>query len=152
MKLIIVTNNAVEFFLQGELLTSQPTRYQIIQIEVLDGPQVETVCRTEDVKDDQDVVRDRLLIDYRFVSNNDDDQTDINNNNNPPRCLIGGRKNIHSALVITRDKRRMYTCCEINDNNVELYVNKPHPVHYATQRIWAFDHQLYENKDRYILF
>ncbi|CAF4234021.1 unnamed protein product, partial [Rotaria sp. Silwood2] len=145
---IIVTNNAVEFFLQGELLTSQPTRYQIIQIEVLDGPQVETVCRTEDVKDDQDVVRDRLLIDYRFVSNNDDDQTDINNNNNPPRCLIGGRKNIHSALVITRDKRRMYTCCEINDNNVELYVNKPHPVHYATQRIWAFDHQLYENKDR----
>ncbi|CAF0996732.1 unnamed protein product, partial [Rotaria sordida] len=134
---------------KGELLTLQPTRFQIIQIEVLEGPQVETVCRTEDVKDDQDVVRDRLLIDYCFVSNNDH-QTDINNNNknNPSRCLIGGRKNIHSALILTRDKRRMYTCCEINDNNVEMYVNKPHPIHYATQRIWAFDHQLYENKDR----
>ncbi|CAF4731675.1 unnamed protein product [Rotaria sp. Silwood1] len=132
---------------KGELLTSQATRYQIIQIEVLDGPQVEIVCRTEDVKDDQDVIRDRLVIDYLFVSNNND-QTDINNNNNSSRCLIGGRKNIHSALVLTRDKRRMYTCCEINDNNVEMYVNKPHPVHYATQRIWAFDQQLYENKDR----
>ena len=69
-------------------------------------------------------------------------------NSNPPRCLTGGRKNIHSALILTRDKRRMYTCCEINDNNVELYLNKPHPVNYATQRIWAFDHQIYENKDR----
>ncbi|CAF1410127.1 unnamed protein product [Rotaria sordida] len=134
---------------KGELLTSQSTRFPIIQIEVLDGPQVETICRSEDVKDDQDVARDRLVIDYCFVSNNDL-ETDINNNNNnnPSRCLIGGRKNIHSALVLTRDKRRMYSCCEINDYNIEMYLNKPHPVHYATQRIWAFDHQLYENKDR----
>ncbi len=42
----------------------------------------------------------------------------------------------------------MYTCCEINDNNVEMYFNKPHPVNYKTERIWAFDHQLFENKDR----
>jgi hypothetical protein len=107
---------------------------------------VETVCRTEDVNDDQDVVRDRLLIDYCFVPNNDQQTDKIDNNS--PRCLTGGRKNIHSALVLTRDKRRMYTCCEINDNNVEMYLNKPHPVHYNTQRIWAFDHQIYENKDR----
>ena len=135
--------------LQGELLTSQSTRYQIIQIEVLEGPEVEIVCRSEDVKDDQDVARDRLVIDYCFVPNNDT-QTDAiePNDSNPPRCLTGGRKNIHSALILTRDKRRMYTCCEINDKNVELYLNKPHPVNYTTQRIWAFDHQIYENKDR----
>ncbi len=110
------------------------------------GPEVEIICRSEDVKDDQDVARDRLTIDYCFVTNSDPsvETTD----NNEPRCLTGGRKNIHSALILTRDKRRMYTCCEINDNNVEMYVNKPHPVNYKTQRIWAFDHQLFENKDR----
>ncbi len=135
---------------EGELLTTQSTRFQIIQIEVLEGPQVEIVCRSEDVKDDQDVARDRLVIDYCFVPTNDQQQSDAidSNDSNPPRCLAGGRKNIHSALVLTRDKRRMYTCCEINDNNVELYLNKPHPVNYTTQRIWAFDHQIYENKDR----
>ncbi|CAF3624005.1 unnamed protein product [Rotaria sp. Silwood1] len=132
---------------KGELLTSQATRFQIVQIEVLEGPQVEIVCRSEDVKEDQDVARDRLVIDYSFISNNNS-ENDKNNNANSSRCLIGGRKNIHSALVITRDKQRMYTCCEINDYNIELYLNQPHLVHYATQRIWAFDHQLYENKDR----
>lgn len=131
-------------------MTVQATRYQIIQIEVLPGPEVEIVCRSEDVKDDQDVARDRLTIDYCFVPPPADSRSDstINNDGIPTRCLTGGRKNIHSALVITRDKRRMYTCCEINDYNVELYLNKPHPVNYATERIWAFDHQLYENKDR----
>jgi hypothetical protein len=131
---------------KGELLSSQPTRYQIIQIELLPGPEVEIVCRSEDVKDDQEVARDRLTIDYYFVSTPDHplDTTD----NNEPHCLTGGHKNIHSALILTRDKRRMYTCCEINDNNVEMYVNKPHPVNYKTERIWAFDHQLFENKDR----
>ncbi len=110
---------------------------------------MEIICRSEDVKDDQDVARDRLVIDYCFVSNNENPSDTLeNNDSNPPRCLTGGRKNIHSALVLTRDKRRMYTCCEINDNNVELYLNKPHPVNYTTQRIWAFDHQIYENKDR----
>ncbi|CAF2396508.1 unnamed protein product [Rotaria sp. Silwood2] len=131
------------FTRKGELLTTESTRFPIIQIEVLDGPQVELVCRSEDVKEDQDVARDRLIIDYCFVTNND-----TNNNNGSSRCLAGGRKNIHSALVLTRDKRRMYTCCEINDYNIEMYLNEPHPVHYATQRIWAFDHQLYENKER----
>ena len=132
---------------KGELLTIQQTRYQIIQIEVLDGPEVEIVTRSEDVKDDQDVARDRLVIDYCFVPTNDE-QTGDTSESTPPRCLTGGRKNIHSALVLTKDKRRMYTCCEINDNNIELYMNKPHPVNYSTERIWAFDHQLYENKDR----
>ncbi|CAF0870188.1 unnamed protein product [Adineta ricciae] len=137
----------------GELLTTQTTRFQIIQIEVLDGPEVEIVCRSEDVKDDQDVVRDRMIIDYSFVPPIDYSADPIDNGeNNPPRCLTGGRKNIHSALVLTRDKRRMYTCCEINDNNVEMYLNKPHPVNFTTQRIWAFDHQLYENKDRVFSF
>ena len=110
---------------------------------------MEIVTRSEDVKDDQDVARDRLVIDYRFVLSNDPSNDTTDNNETPsPRCLTGGRKNIHSALILTRDKRRMYTCCEINDNNVELYMNKPHPVNYTTERIWAFDHQIYENKDR----
>jgi hypothetical protein len=132
--------------IEGELLASQPTLYQIIQIELLSGLEVEIVCRSEDIKDDQEVARDRLTIDYCFVTNSDYpiDTTD----NNEPRCLTGGHKNIHSALVLTRDKRRMYTCCEINDNNVEMYVNQPHPINYKTERIWAFDHQLFENKDR----
>ena len=46
--------------ISGELLSSQPTRYQIIQIELLPGPEVEIVCRSEDVKDDQEVARDRF--------------------------------------------------------------------------------------------
>ncbi|CAF4373564.1 unnamed protein product, partial [Adineta steineri] len=133
---------------KGELLTSQPTRYQIIQIELLPGPEVEIVCRSEEIKPDQEVARDRLIIDYCFVTNSDHPNETIDNNNNEPRCLTGGRKNIHSALILTRDKRRMYTCCEINDYNVEMYVNKPHPSNFKTQRIWAFDHQLFENKDR----
>lgn len=130
----------------GELLASQPTRYQIIQIQVLPGPEVEIVCRAEDVKDDQEITRDRLTIDYYFVTPHD--QPTDPNDTTAQRCLTGGHKNIHSALIITRDKRRMYTCCEINDNNVEVYLNKPHPVNYQTERIWAFDHQLFENKDR----
>ena len=107
---------------------------------------MEIVCRSEDVKDDQEVPRDRFTIDYSFVTNLNGSIEGAENNE--PRCLTGGHKNIHSALILTRDKRRMYTCCEINDNNVEMYVNKPHPVNYATERIWAFDHQLFENKDR----
>lgn len=130
-------------FGKGELLASQPTPYQIIHIEVLSGPEIEIVCRAEEVKDDQEITRDRLTINYCFVTENQDNQE-----NNNPRCLTGGHKNIHSALVLTRDKRRMYTCCEINDNNVEVYLNQPHPVNYQTERIWAFDHQLFENKDR----
>jgi len=131
---------------KGELLASQPTRYQIIQIELLPGPEVEIVCRSEDIKDDQEVARDRLTIDYYFVTNTDGSIE--TQDNNEPRCLTGGHKNIHSALILTRDKRRMYTCCEINDYNLEMYVNKPHPINYSTERIWAFDHQLFENKDR----
>ncbi|CAF2613760.1 unnamed protein product [Rotaria sp. Silwood2] len=100
----------------GELLATESTRFPIIQIEVLDGPQLELVCRSEDVKEDQDVVRDRLVIDYCFVTNNDAN----NSNNSRPRCLTGGRKNIQSALVLTRDKGCMYTCCEINDYNIEI--------------------------------
>lgn len=96
------------------------------------------------MRDDQEVARDRLTIDYCFVTEMNENSSDQNN----PRCLTGGHKNIHSALVLTRDKRRMYTCCEINDHNVEVYLNKPHPVNYQTERIWAFDHQLFENKDR----
>ncbi|CAF1235202.1 unnamed protein product [Adineta steineri] len=137
---------------KGELLTSQPTRYQIIQIELLPGPEVEIVCRSEEIKPDQEVARDRLIIDYCFVTNPDHPNETIDINNNEPRCLTGGRKNIHSALILTRDKRRMYTCCEINDYNVEMYVNKPHPINFKTQRIWAFDHQLFENKDRIFAF
>ena len=133
----------------GELLASQPTRYLIIQIAVLPGPEVELVCRAEDVKDDQEITRDRLTIDYCFVTNQD--QSVDGNENVSQRCLTGGHKNIHSALVLTRDKRRMFTCCEINDNNVEVYVNRPHPVNYQTERIWAFDHQLFENKDRWVI-
>ena len=138
-----------EIFFVGELLTVQTTRFPIIQIEVLEGPEIEIVTRTEDVKEDQEVPRDRLLIDYCFVPNNEYSSDGIEETNTKPtRSLTGGRKNIHSALVLTRDKRRMYTCCEINDNNVELYLNKPHPVNYATHRVWAFDHQIYENKER----
>lgn len=131
------------------MLTVQTMRFPIIQIEVLEGLELEIVTRTEDIKDDQEVPRDRLLIDYCFVPNKEQsfDNTNIDHSK-PSRSLTGGRKNIHSALILTRDKRRMYTCCEINDNNVELYLNKPHPVNYATQRIWAFDHQIYENKER----
>jgi len=127
-------------------LASQPTRYQIIQMELLPGPEVEIVCRSEEVRDDQEVPRDRFTIDYFFVPNIDP----ANNltENNEPRCLTGGHKNIHSALVLTRDKQRMYTCCEINDNNIEMYLNKPHPENFKTERIWSFDHQLFENKDR----
>jgi hypothetical protein len=95
------------------------------------------------------VSRDRLTIDYCFVTHPDPSLDGTENSETlPPRCLTGGHKNIHSALILTRDKRRMYTCCEINDNNVEVYLNKPHPVNYKTERIWAFDHQLFENKDR----
>ncbi|UJR21317.1 hypothetical protein I4U23_024408 [Adineta vaga] len=135
---------------KGELLTTQPTRYQIIQIELLPGPEVEIICRSEEIKADQEVARDRMTIDYCFVANLDHSKD--TNDNSEPRCLTGGHKNIHSALILTRDKRRMYTCCEINDNNVEVYVNKPHPVNYKTERIWAFDHQLFENKDRIFAF
>lgn len=127
----------------GELLAVHTTRYPIIQIEVLPGPEIELVCRSEDVKEDQDVARDRLTIEYCFPT-----QPTTPDEDSPPRCLTGGRKNIHSALVLTRDKRRMYTCCEINDYNLEMYVNQPHPVNFKTERIWAFDHQLYENRDR----
>ncbi|CAF3329325.1 unnamed protein product [Rotaria socialis] len=146
---VIWTSRIYQVFTnKAELLTTQTMRYQIIQIEVLEGSQLEIVCRSEDVKDDQDVGRDRLLIDYCFVPTNDRHSDANNNNDNDSRSLIGGRKNIHSALVLTRDKRRMYTCCEINDFNIEVYLNKPHPLHPTTQRIWAFDHQLFENKDR----
>lgn len=126
------------------MLTTQPTRYQIIQIELLPGPEIEIVCRSEDIREDQEVARDRLTIDYYFVPSQNSSAMETNEQ----RCLTGGHKNIHSALVLTRDKRRMYTCCEINDNNVEVYLNEPHPVNYSTERIWAFDHQLFENKDR----
>ena len=101
------------------------------------------------MRDDQEVSRDRLAIDYCFVTHPDPTlDAAESSETSSPRCLTGGRKNIHSALILTRDKRRMYTCCEINDNNVEVYLNKPHPVNYKTERIWAFDHQLFENKDR----
>ncbi|CAM4872504.1 unnamed protein product [Rotaria socialis] len=133
---------------KGELLATQPSRYQIIQIEVLPGPEIEIICRSEDVRNDQEIARDRLTINYCFVPNADN----TDDNNTEQRCLTGGFKNIHSALILTRDKRRMYTCCEINDNNVEVYINRPHPVKYSTERVWAFDHQLFENKDRIFAF
>jgi hypothetical protein len=133
-------------FSPGESLACHTTRYQIIQIDVLPGPEIELICRSEDIRDDQEITRDRLTIDYKFII--DHDLTATTNDSTIQHCLTGGHKNIHSALVLTRDKQRMYTCCEINDNNVEVYINKPHPIYYKTERIWAFDHQLFENKDR----
>lgn len=130
----------------GELLTVQPTRYQIIQVEMLPGPEVELVCRSEEIKEDQEVPRDRMTIEYCFVPTPENSSLP---GSNTTRSLTGGRKNIHSALVLTRDKSRMYACCEINDHNIEVYLNKPHPIRPQTERVWAFDHQLYENKERY---
>ncbi|CAF4505471.1 unnamed protein product, partial [Rotaria sp. Silwood2] len=107
-------------------------------------------CRSKDIKDDQEVARDRFTIDYCFITNPDHPTDTIDNNE--PCCLTDDHKNIHSALILAHDKRRMYTCCEINDNNVEVYANKPHLVNYKTERIWEFDHQLFENKDRIFAF
>ncbi|CAF3101142.1 unnamed protein product, partial [Rotaria sp. Silwood2] len=124
--------------------------YQIIQIKLLSGSEVKIVCRSKDIKDDQEVARDRFTIDYCFITNPDHPTDTIDNNE--PCCLTDDHKNIHSALILAHDKRRMYTCCEINDNNVEVYANKPHLVNYKTERIWEFDHQLFENKDRIFAF
>lgn len=115
---------------------------------MLPGPEIELVCRSEDIKDGQEVTRDRLTISYHFVLNPSPSADDSDGQDQ--RCPTGGHKNIHSALVLTKDKKRMFTCCEINDNNLEVYLNRPHPQKYKTQKIWAFDHQLFENKDRYV--
>ncbi|CAF4950195.1 unnamed protein product, partial [Rotaria sp. Silwood1] len=111
---------------KGELFASQPTHYQIIQIELLSGSEIEIVCRLKDIKDDQEVARDRFTIDYCFITNPDHPTNIIDNNE--PCCLTGDHKNIH------------------------IYVNKPHLVNYKTERIWEFDHQLFENKDRIFAF
>ena len=109
------------------------------------GPEIELVCRSEEIKEGQDVARDRMTIEYLFVPTSDELNA---HQNHTSRSLTGGRKHIHSALILTRDKRRMYSCSEINDYNIELYLNKPHRDRPKTERIWQFDHQLYENRER----
>lgn len=130
---------------RGRIVKADKLPFPIIQIEVLDnksiekyGCELEFVTRAEDCRDDEEKERDNLILDYKFVL----DFTKIPKKTKDPKCITEkdihdmyvpscNRMEIHSCIVQTRNKSKLYTCTEIGDNVVECFRKRPDKAYQA---------------------
>jgi hypothetical protein len=143
------------------------------------GTELEIITRAEDCRDDEEKERDYLVIEYRFILDpskvpkgrqiffrffmikivfsrlfflkgknkdpKDPTEADIQN----MYVASAQRLEVHTCLVMTRDKRKLYTCTEISDNTVECYRRKSERVSKTRYRnAWKYHISLQDNYDK----
>lgn len=129
-----------------KLIKQERVEYPLVQIELMPhelGIELEIIQRTEDCADDEEKNRDYMKIEYSLIPL----QNKTLHNEYKPHAL---RFDFHSAIVLTKDKTRFYTCIELADNCVECYRNKYENQFNKekSQKIWKYHKSLEDNYDR----
>lgn len=152
---------------KGRIIKADKCKYPIIEIEIVEnksvenyGIELEMVTRSEDCRDDEDKDRDNLILEYKFVldpakipkktkESKEINEVNIQNSYIPSCSSI----EIHSCLILTKDKKKLYTCTEIGDNTVECFRNRPERNGKEEKKnkfIWKYHGALDDNYDQII--
>lgn len=122
---------------KGRIIKGEKCVKPLIQIEIIEnksiemyGIELEVVGRAEDCRDDEEKERDNLVLEYKFIldpfklptqhkaSKKDDKknstpvltETDINKMYHPSCSTV---IEIHSCMVLTKNKKKLFACTEI---------------------------------------
>jgi hypothetical protein len=127
---------------KGRIVKGEKCKTPLIQIEIIEnksieayGIELEFVSRAEDCRDDEEKERDNLILEYRFVLDHTklpsppklskrDDKKHSNNQpllteadiNNLYRPSCSTPIEIHSCMVLTKTKKKLFACTEIGNN------------------------------------
>lgn len=123
---------------KGRIIKAEKCPFPIIQIEIIEnksianfGIELEMITRGEDCRDDEEKDRDYLILEYRLIIDHfkvpkkpkdpkDPTEADVLKAYIPSADPI----EIHSCLILTRDKKKLFTCVEIGDNVVQCFRNR----------------------------
>ncbi len=129
----------------ARLVKVQKLTVPIVQIEVIEnnatilqyGLELEVITRDRDLKEDEEVDREYLVVYYLAVVD-------------PEKCRIDEEEAIglytpsaeplecHSCVRLTRSKKKLFTCTEIDDNVVECFRNRPVRKNKTTKNVWRY--------------
>ena len=113
------------------------------------GIELEIVARTVDCKDDEELEREEFVLEYLFVL----DESKLGKQPKTPAVDVkklylpscSTRLEIHSCLVLTRNKSKLFTCTEIGDNVVQCYKKRTDHTIKSKRNIWKFHRSLDDN-------
>ncbi|CAF0730783.1 unnamed protein product [Brachionus calyciflorus] len=150
---------------KARIVKADKWKFPIIQIEIVEnksienyGVELEMITRAEDCRDDEEKDRDHLILEYKFIL----DQSKIPKKNKDPidlseedilKLYIASCNmiEIHSCLILTRDKKKLFTCTEIGDNTVECFRNRVDRAEKShVKNIWKYHGALDDNYDQII--
>jgi WD40 repeat protein len=151
---------------KSRLVKAEKLACPIIQIEIVEnksvdkyGIELELVSRAEDCRDDEDKDRDHLIVEYVFVLDHvklpkrsketkEPSEEDVLKMYMPSSSRI----EVHSCLVLTKDKRKLFACTEIGDNIVECYRKKlersKENGNEVKKNVWSYHGSLDDNVDK----
>jgi NACHT domain- and WD repeat-containing protein len=123
--------------LKLRLIKYEKLKFPIIQIEIIDnltiqnyGIELEMITRCEDCKDDDELERENLLLDYKLIidpfRNHFNDETPNLDENEIAEMYVPSCSpiEIHSCAILTKNKKKLYTCTEIGDHVIECFRNR----------------------------
>ena len=152
---------------KGRIVKAEKRPFPIIQIEIIEnksvenyGIELEMVRRAEDCRDDEDKDRDYMVLEYVLVIDQSKlpkkknkesakeliSEADVQNAYVPSANAI----DIHSCMILTRDKKKLFACADIGDNIVQCYrnrveVDRKNPEN--RRNVWKFHGSLDDNLD-----
>lgn len=155
---------------KSRIIKYEKLKYPIIQIEIIEnmsiqdyGIELEMITRTDDCRDEDELEREYLIIYYMFILDPfripcaNRHPLDISNepllteaeiyNMYIPSC---SPIEIHSCAILTRNKKKLFTCTEIADHVVECFRNRVeiNPNVTCPKNIWKYHGALDENLDQ----
>lgn len=124
---------------KGRIIRAEKCPFPIIQIEIIEnksignfGIELEMITRGEDCRDDEEKDRDELILEYRFILDHSKIHKKPKDGKEHPteadvlKAYVPScnRIEIHSCLILTRNKKKLFACTEIGDNVVECFRNR----------------------------
>ena len=125
---------------KGRIVKAEKRPYPIIQIEMIEnksvenyGIELELITRSEDCRDDEDKERDHLILQYICIvdpfklpkKNNKENIKEITESDVLQAYLAqASLVEIHSCLILTKDKKKLFACADIGDNIIQCYRNR----------------------------
>lgn len=123
---------------KGRIIKAEKFPFPIIQIEIIEnksianfGIELEMITRAEDCRDDEEKDRDDLILEYRLIIDHFKIPKKPKDPKDPTEADVlkayipsANRIEIHSCLILTRDKKKLFACTEIGDNVVECFRNR----------------------------
>lgn len=127
---------------KGRIIKAEKCPFPIIQIEIIEnksitmyGIELEMITRGEDCRDDEEKEREYLILEYRLIVDHYKVPKKPKDPKDPTEADVlkayvasCNRIEIHSCLILTRDKKKLFACTEIADNVIECFRNRPEKV------------------------